>query len=68
VTCEFDPLRDEGIAYAQALSAAGVPVRQVTARGQTHTSLTMIDVVVSGAAHRAEMSSALRSFFEGRAS
>jgi cation diffusion facilitator CzcD-associated flavoprotein CzcO/acetyl esterase/lipase len=68
VTCEFDPLRDEGIAYAQALSAAGVPVRQITARGQTHTSLTMIDVVVSGAAHRAEMSSALRGFFEGRAS
>ncbi len=68
VTCEFDPLRDEGIAYAQALSAAGVPVRQITARGQTHTSLTMVDVVVSGAAHRAEMSSALRSFFEGQAS
>ena len=68
MTCEFDPLRDEGIAYAQALSAAGVPVRQVTARGHTHTSLTMIDVVVSGAAHRAEMGSALRSFFEGRAS
>jgi acetyl esterase/lipase len=68
VTCEFDPLRDEGIAYAQALSAAGVPVRQITARGQTHTSLTMVDVVVSGAAVRAEMSTALRSFFDGQAS
>jgi acetyl esterase/lipase len=68
VTCEFDPLRDEGIAYGQALAAAGVPVRQVTARGHTHTSLTMVDVVVSGAEHRAEMSSALRGFFEPRAS
>ncbi len=64
VTSEFDPLRDEGIAYAQALAAAGVPVRHVTARGHTHTSLTMVDVVVSGAGLRAEMSSALRGFFE----
>jgi cation diffusion facilitator CzcD-associated flavoprotein CzcO/acetyl esterase/lipase len=62
VTCEFDPLRDEGIAYAQALAAAGVPVRRVTARGQTHTSLTMIDVVVSGVATRVEMANALRGF------
>jgi cation diffusion facilitator CzcD-associated flavoprotein CzcO/acetyl esterase/lipase len=64
VTCEFDPLRDEGIAYAQALAAAGVPSRHVTARGHTHTSLTMVDVVVSGAALRAEMALALRAFFE----
>ena len=63
VTCQFDPLRDEGIAYADALAAAGVPSRQVTARGHTHTSLTMVDVVVSGAAVRAEMASALQGFF-----
>jgi acetyl esterase/lipase len=63
VTCEFDPLRDEGLAYAHALAAAGVPARHVTARGHTHTSLTMVDVVVSGAAIRAEMGNALRGFF-----
>jgi cation diffusion facilitator CzcD-associated flavoprotein CzcO/acetyl esterase/lipase len=63
VTCEFDPLRDEGIAYAQALAAAGVPASWITARGHTHTSLTMVDVVVSGAAHRVEMARALRGFF-----
>ena len=65
MTCQFDPLRDEGIAYAQAMAmaAAGVPVRQITARGHTHTSLTMVDVVVSGESHRVEMASALRGFF-----
>jgi cation diffusion facilitator CzcD-associated flavoprotein CzcO/acetyl esterase/lipase len=68
VACEFDPLRDEGIAYAEALTAAGVPVRQLTARGHTHTSLTMVDMVVSGDAIRAEMAGALRGFFEPRAS
>jgi acetyl esterase/lipase len=62
VTCEFDPLRDEGIAYAQALAAAGVPVEQLNARGQIHTSFTMVDVVISGVAGRVQMAEALRRF------
>jgi acetyl esterase/lipase len=64
VTCQFDPLRDEGIAHAQAMAAADVPVRSITARGHTHTSLTMVDVVVSGEGARAEMAGALKGFFE----
>ena len=63
VTCEFDPLRDEGNAYAAALAAAGVPVTHVQARGHTHTSLTMVDVVLSGAPLREEMAAALRHMF-----
>jgi acetyl esterase/lipase len=63
VTADFDPLRDEGVAYARALAAAGVPVRQVRARGHTHTSVPMVDVVLSGAAVRAEMAAALKGFF-----
>lgn len=63
VTAEFDPLRDEGIAYAEALGAAGVPVRHLAARGHVHTSVTMVDVVLSGASYRAEMAQALRDFF-----
>ncbi len=63
VTCEFDPLRDSGVAYAEALEAAGVPVRRLTARGHTHTSLTMVDVVLSGVGARAEMGEALQEFF-----
>ncbi len=63
VTCQFDPLRDEGIAYARAMAAAGVPVREITARGHTHTSLTLVDVVISGEGVRAEMADALQEFF-----
>jgi acetyl esterase/lipase len=63
VACEFDPLRDEGHAYAQALEDAGNSVRLVPARGQTHTSLTMVDIVVSGAQYRAQMAEAISGFF-----
>ena len=63
VTAEFDPLRDEGIAYADALTAAGAPVHHVSARGHVHTSVTMVDVVLSGSDIRAQMAAALRNFF-----
>ena len=62
ITAEFDPLRDEGDAYAEALAAAGVPTRHIQARGHTHLSPTMVDLVVSGAPIRAEMAEALRGF------
>lgn len=60
---QSSPLRDEGVAYAKALAAAGVPAHWITARGHTHTSLTMVDVVVSGEPVRTELAKALRSFF-----
>ena len=63
VTAEFDPLRDEGASYAAALQAAGVPTEHVRARGHTHQSVTMVDVVVSGAPVRARLADALRQFF-----
>jgi cation diffusion facilitator CzcD-associated flavoprotein CzcO/acetyl esterase/lipase len=62
VTCEFDPLRDEGAAYATALSAAGCDVQHIAARGHTHTSLTLVDLVISGAPYRQSMGEALRRF------
>ena len=60
VTAQFDPLRDEGDAYADALRAAGVDVHHVQARGHAHTSLTAVDMVLSGAPVRAEITAALR--------
>jgi cation diffusion facilitator CzcD-associated flavoprotein CzcO/acetyl esterase/lipase len=63
ITGEFDPLRDEGNAYAEALERAGNQVRLVQARGHTHTSLTMVDVVLSGASYRAQMAEAIGQFF-----
>ena len=63
VTCQFDPLRDEGDAYADALAAADVPVRHLQCEGQTHTSIGMVDVLVTGAYARTEMADALSSFF-----
>ncbi|HEX9032900.1 MAG TPA: alpha/beta hydrolase fold domain-containing protein, partial [Streptosporangiaceae bacterium] len=65
VTADFDPLRDDGLAYAAALEAAGAPVRHIRARGHTHTSVTMVGVVISGAPVRAEIGTALRDFFPG---
>ncbi len=63
VTSEFDPLRDEGMAYAAALSAAGVDCRNLQARGHLHTSIHAVDIIISGGPVRAEIAAALKSFF-----
>jgi acetyl esterase/lipase len=63
VTADFDPLRDDGDAYAAALKAAGVPTEHIRARGHTHQSLGMVDVVISGAPVRARMADSMRLFF-----
>lgn len=62
-TSEFDPLRDQGAAYAAALSAAGVPTEHHLGRGHVHTSLTAVDMIISSGAIRAAMADAVRGFF-----
>lgn len=62
VTCEFDPLRDEGKVYAEALAAAGGRVKHLNCRGQIHTSIGA-GAIISGAQARAQMASSIREFF-----
>jgi acetyl esterase len=51
VTCGFDPLRDEGRAYADRLRAAGVAVTYECFEGMVHGFVTMGGVIA--AAHHA---------------
>ncbi len=48
MTAEFDPLRDEGIAYAERLAAAGVAVEHLHADDQMHGFL-MLDRAIARA-------------------
>lgn len=41
MTCEFDPLRDEGAAYALALNEAGVPCTHINYEAMIHTCFGM---------------------------
>ncbi|WP_156612487.1 alpha/beta hydrolase [Paramagnetospirillum marisnigri] len=50
LTCGFDPLVDEGDAYAAALTKAGVPVRHVRLEGAIHGCLGLAAYLACGRA------------------
>ena len=63
ITAEFDPLRDQGKAYAEALVAAGSHARYKCYPGQIHTSFTAVGVIPTANEARQEIAAALRQYF-----
>jgi cation diffusion facilitator CzcD-associated flavoprotein CzcO/acetyl esterase/lipase len=63
ITAEFDPLRDQGKAYAEALARAGTEARHINYPGQIHTSFAAVGAIPTANAARQEAAAALRACF-----
>jgi acetyl esterase len=63
VTAEFDPLRDQGVAYAEALAAAGVSVTSTTYEGVFHGFFSMQAMLDEAKVAIADVVVALRDAF-----
>jgi acetyl esterase len=68
VIAEHDPLRDEGLAYAAALEAAGVPVTVTRHDDQIHAFFWLVNVMESADRAVAEVGAAIRDAVAAKAS
>jgi acetyl esterase len=64
ITAEFDPLRDEGEAYAAQLQAAGVPVTWTRYDGMIHAFFSLDGVLDQGKKAIDEAATVLRAAFD----
>jgi acetyl esterase len=60
---EVDPLVDEGVAYADKLRMAGVPVELEIYRGVVHAMMTMSRAIAEARQAQADGAKALREAF-----
>lgn len=60
-TAEFDPIRDEGQAYAARLAAAGVPVRATTYLGTVHGFASFPGATLVGRQAQRELADEVRA-------
>lgn len=65
LTCECDPLRDEGEAYARRLREAGVAVQTYRAAGHVHGSIYLTRLLPSARRAVAATTGALRTALHG---
>ncbi len=64
ITAEYDPLRDEGDAYAAKLAAAGVAVTHRPYDGMVHEFVRFNDFIPQGKQAVVDLGAALRKAFE----
>jgi acetyl esterase/lipase len=60
LVAEYDPLIDEGLAYADRLEAAGVPVVRIVSDGQIHGFLRRLDTFDAAASECVHLGRTLR--------
>ncbi|HTN80747.1 MAG TPA: alpha/beta hydrolase [Acidimicrobiales bacterium] len=63
ITAEFDPLRDEGEAYAEKLRSLGVPTTNTRYDGQIHGFFSMVGMMPAAEAAQSESITLLKQAF-----